>query len=70
MGNYFAAGDTKVFQTIKFALKTPVKADHAIVEFARAVERLTPVEWGVGTLPGSPPAESAPLRLVQGGGTP
>lgn len=70
VGNYFAAGDTKVFQTIKFALKTPVKADHAIVEFARAVERLTPVEWGVGTLPGSPPAESAPLRLVQGGGTP
>ena len=27
VGNYFAKGDTQVFQTIQFDLKTPTKAD-------------------------------------------
>lgn len=72
VGNYFANGDTKVFQTIRFALKTPIKTDYAIVEFARAVERLTPVEWGVGKLPDPKPAseaaKSGPLFRIWRGG--
>lgn len=46
VGNYFAKGDTQVFQTIKFDLKTPTKADRAIVEFIQHVEGQKPLMWG------------------------
>ena len=29
VGDYFAKGDTQVFQTMQFDFKTPTKADHA-----------------------------------------
>ena len=46
VGDYFAKGDTMVFETIKFDLQTPTKADHAIVEFIQHVEGQRAVEWG------------------------
>lgn len=38
VGQYFAVGDTWVFRSIRFRLKTPVKADHAIVKFIQHAE--------------------------------
>lgn len=46
VGNYFAKGDTKVFQTIKFDFKTPTKADQSIIQFIQHVERQKPLVWG------------------------
>ncbi|HEY9858847.1 MAG TPA: aromatic ring-hydroxylating dioxygenase subunit alpha [Candidatus Obscuribacterales bacterium] len=46
VGNYFAKGDTQVFQTIKFNLKTPIKADQSIVQFMQYVEQQQPLAWG------------------------
>jgi phenylpropionate dioxygenase-like ring-hydroxylating dioxygenase large terminal subunit len=46
VGNYFAKGDTKIFQTIKFDLKTPIKADESIVQFVRHVEKQDALIWG------------------------
>lgn len=42
---YFAIGDTKVFNTIKFDLKTPLAADHAILDFIRHINGQTEAEW-------------------------
>ncbi|HVH44621.1 MAG TPA: aromatic ring-hydroxylating dioxygenase subunit alpha [Labilithrix sp.] len=46
VGDYFAKGDTNVFQTIKFDFKTPTKADHAIIDFIKHVEGQRPVRFG------------------------
>lgn len=46
VGNYFAKGDTQVFQTIKFDLKTPTPADQSILQFIEHVERQKPLLWG------------------------
>ncbi len=46
VGDYFAKGDTQVFKTIKFDLKTPTKADHTIVDFIRHVEGQKPRHFG------------------------
>jgi phenylpropionate dioxygenase-like ring-hydroxylating dioxygenase large terminal subunit len=57
VGNYFADGDTKIFTTIKFHLKTPLKSDRAIVDFIQHFERQRPVAWGYGQdLDGTSPA--------------
>jgi phenylpropionate dioxygenase-like ring-hydroxylating dioxygenase large terminal subunit len=45
VGNYFAKGDTKVFQTIKFDFKTPIAADKSIIEFIQHFERQKPLTW-------------------------
>jgi phenylpropionate dioxygenase-like ring-hydroxylating dioxygenase large terminal subunit len=45
VGNYFAKGDTQIFQTIKFDLKTPIKADQSIMQFINHVERQTALSW-------------------------
>ncbi|MDJ0737792.1 MAG: aromatic ring-hydroxylating dioxygenase subunit alpha [Nostocaceae cyanobacterium] len=45
VGNYFAKGDTKIFQTIKFYLKTPIKADTSILQFIQHVEQQQALEW-------------------------
>lgn len=37
-GAYFALGDTKVFNTIRFDLKTPIPADRTVMAFIRHVE--------------------------------
>jgi phenylpropionate dioxygenase-like ring-hydroxylating dioxygenase large terminal subunit len=35
---YFAHGDTRVFQTIRFRFRNPVPADRAVIEFIRHLE--------------------------------
>jgi hypothetical protein len=45
VGNYFAKGDTQVFETIQFDLKTPTKADHSIGEFIQQVNRQKALNW-------------------------
>ncbi|AKG22792.1 aromatic ring-hydroxylating dioxygenase subunit alpha, partial [Calothrix sp. 336/3] len=45
VGNYFAKGDTKIFQTIKFDLKTPTKADTSILQFIQHVEKQRAIAW-------------------------
>ena len=47
VGAYFAKGDTRIFETIRFRLRTPIKADAAIIEFIRHVERQPTVAWGL-----------------------
>ena len=46
VGTYFAHGDTKVFESIKFAFKTPLKADASIIQFIKHVESQRTVDWG------------------------
>ncbi|MBF2065187.1 MAG: aromatic ring-hydroxylating dioxygenase subunit alpha [Calothrix sp. C42_A2020_038] len=46
VGNYFAKGDTKIFQTIKFDLKTPTKADNSIIQFIHHAEKQKALLWG------------------------
>ena len=46
VGNYFAKGDTQIFQTIKFNFKTPTKADQAIIQFIQHIEKQKPLTWG------------------------
>ncbi len=46
VGNYFAKGDTRIFQTIKFDFQTPTKADRSIIEFIRHAEEQPAVAWG------------------------
>ena len=57
VGNYFAQGDTRVFQTIKFDFRTPIKADQAIVGFIKHFEAQPSVVWGSwDSVPSSVPA--------------
>ena len=46
VGNYFAKGDTQVFQTMKFDFQTPTRADHAIIDFIQHVEAQPAMAWG------------------------
>lgn len=45
---YFAKGDTKIFETIRFDLKTPIAADRAVVAFVRHVEQQQLTNWAKG----------------------
>lgn len=38
-GLYFAQGDTRVFQSIKFCFATPIAADRAVISFIQHLER-------------------------------
>jgi phenylpropionate dioxygenase-like ring-hydroxylating dioxygenase large terminal subunit len=46
VGDYFAKGDTQIFETIKFDFKTPTKADHAIIDFIKHVDTQRGVRFG------------------------
>lgn len=46
VGNYFAKGDTKIFETIQFDFKTPTKADRAIIDFIQDVDGQEALNWG------------------------
>lgn len=59
VGDYFAQGDTRVFQTIRFDFRTPVKADLAIVRFIQHVERQPAVRWGTWERVASPSQKRA-----------
>lgn len=44
---YFAKGDTLIFETIRFNLRTPIKADRAIIRFIQHAERQKTFRWGL-----------------------
>lgn len=46
VGDYFAMGDTRVFQTIRFDFRTPIRADQAIIGFVKHLEGQRAVAWG------------------------
>ena len=46
VGDYFADGDSQVFESIRFDFKVPTKADHAIVDFVKHVEAQPAVRLG------------------------
>ncbi len=41
-GLYFAKGDTRIFNSIKFDFKTPIAADHSVLAFIQHLEKQTP----------------------------
>ncbi len=63
VGDYFAKGDTQVFQTMKFDFATPTKADHAIIDFVQHTEQQHALTWGRWE-----PVESAKKHLEVVGG--
>ncbi len=46
VGDYFAKGDTQVFQTMKFDLKTPVGPDRSVLDFVHHLEKMPAREFG------------------------
>ncbi len=48
VGAYFAKGDTRIFRSIRFALRTPIEADHAIIDFIDHTDRMPAGEWPSG----------------------
>lgn len=62
VGSYFAHGDTKIFRSIKFHLKTPLPADRAILRFIEHFEGQAVSPWcrqaaGENSVPAREPAE-------------
>lgn len=47
VGAYFARGDTRIFKTIKFDFRTPIKADLPIIRFIQHAERQKTIAWGL-----------------------
>ncbi len=45
--NYFAVGDSRVFETIRFSLDHPVKADTPIIRFIQHLEQQKTLPWGL-----------------------
>lgn len=45
VGAYFAKGDTRVFETIRFNFQTPIRADHAIVAFIQHYDAQPAALW-------------------------
>lgn len=48
VGRYFAGGDTIVFDTIRFDLRTPIAADRAVLAFVRHLDGQSTVPWAEG----------------------
>lgn len=48
VGNYFAKGDTKLFQTIRFRFDRPIREDHSIIRFIQHLEKQKTTAWGFG----------------------
>ena len=42
---YFAYGDTRVFQTIRFRFRNPIAADRAVIAFIRHLEAQPLAAW-------------------------
>lgn len=47
VGAYFAKGDTRIFESIRFNLRTPIKADASIIRFIQHVEEQRTIAWGL-----------------------
>lgn len=45
VGAYFAKGDTRIFQTIRFDLKTPICEDRSILQFIHNLEQQPAIAW-------------------------
>jgi hypothetical protein len=60
---YFARGDSRIFRSIRFDLRTPVRADHAVLAFVRHVEGQPTVAWAA---PGAPPPAGRPAGAPPG----
>jgi len=46
VGDYFADGDSRIFESIRFDLATPTSADHAIIDFVRHLEAQPAIRIG------------------------
>ncbi len=46
LGQDFLKGDAKIFETIQFDLRTPIKTDQPIMQFINHLERQTALCWG------------------------
>ncbi|MEH2112475.1 aromatic ring-hydroxylating dioxygenase subunit alpha [Nostoc sp.] len=62
VAKYFLMGDIKILQTIQFDLKTPIKADHSIMQFINHVEKQQSLMWGTWKEARSHDIESKPKR--------
>lgn len=67
VGNYFAKGDTKIFKTIKFNLKTPIEADKPILEFIDHVEKQKSLTWGQWQVVGDAQLQPWQIKTNNGG---
>jgi len=63
LGQDFLKGDTKIFETIKFDLKTPIKTDQPIMQFMNHLERQTAICLGTWQQARSPKELSFAQRL-------
>jgi phenylpropionate dioxygenase-like ring-hydroxylating dioxygenase large terminal subunit len=71
VGAYFAKGDTRIFKTIKFNFRTPIKADASIIQFIEHAEKQPTIDWGLpleadptGANQEKPKNPSQPLQLI------
>ncbi|MGH6611216.1 MAG: Rieske 2Fe-2S domain-containing protein [Burkholderiaceae bacterium] len=56
---YFALGDTRIFNTIRFRLATPIAADRAVLAFIEHLEHQPLAEWS-----DTAAAPAVPIRLA------
>lgn len=62
---YFAYGDTRVFQTIRFDFRNPIPADRAVIAFIRHLEEQPLAAWNeAGTTATPVPAARVRLRVA------
>lgn len=66
VGNYFAAGDTEVFKTIRFKIQRPIKEDQSIIKFIQHLEKQKTSLWGFGRqLVNQPGEHELPLAAAE-----
>jgi hypothetical protein len=58
VGSYFAHGDTKIFRSITFDLKTPLAADRPILRFIEHLEKQDVSPWCRPLEPAREPVEA------------
>lgn len=61
---YFAYGDTRVFETIRFNLQNPIAADRAVVAFIRHLEAQPVCEWAESATAQTPARTVTRLRVA------
>jgi len=44
-GRFFAHGDTRVFNSIRFNLQNPIAADKSVIAFMRHIENQNTMDW-------------------------
>ena len=61
---YFAYGDTRVFQTIRFNFQHPLAADASVIAFIRHLEQQPVAQWDADPARIAPAERVAPLRRM------